>query len=577
MTPAEGAANPAQQKREALETQLELIAHMSQDFASSLDIDATLRNALERITRYVGAEGGAIFLLSDSGEEIVCHACHGPFDLTGLRLGSNEGIVGRSVRNNACQMVRDALNDPGFESRIDAATGFKTRSVLCAPLTVQDRCLGAIELVNKTARDSLFETPDLHLLRAMASSAALALANARFAANLAEQERQRGELELAAEIQRGLLPEQRPAPFPVAGVNLPARLVSGDFFDFLVLDGGRIGFAVGDVSGKGVQAALLMAKTASLYRCLAKSDASPGRLLGIINQEICDTATRGMFVTMIAGVYDPARGCIRLANAGHEPPLLHGEGGSFQRFPAREPPVGISPTVVGEGQFPEEEIALNKGTLYIFTDGITEARTADGAQCGVEGLKKLIAGAAHLQLSERLNAIAAHVNQHPLRDDVTVLAVDGSSASAPRTAPTMREGSEERRLLMLSFRAQADQLKSVRTAVQDAVTRAGCGATCTKDIVLAVDEACQNIIRHAYRGIPGGTIVLEIERQDDVLVFWLRDFAPKVDVGKVKPRDLGDVRPGGIGVHLIREAMDECGFVPCPSEGNIFRMAKRIH
>jgi sigma-B regulation protein RsbU (phosphoserine phosphatase) len=94
---------------------------------------------------------------------------------------------------------------------------------------------------------------------------------------------------------------------------------------------------------------------------------------------------------------------------------------------------------------------------------------------------------------------------------------------------------------------------------------------------MAVDEACQNIIRHAYSGHRAGDIVLEIERQADRLVFWLRDFAPRVDVSKVKPRKLDTVRPGGLGLHLIRQVMDESGFVACPSDdGNIFRMAKRI-
>jgi sigma-B regulation protein RsbU (phosphoserine phosphatase) len=138
-------------------------------------------------------------------------------------------------------------------------------------------------------------------------------------------------------------------------------------------------------------------------------------------------------------------------------------------------------------------------------------------------------------------------------------------------------GPEAAQLLQLRFRAQADRLKDVRAAVRDAVTRGGCTASCTRDVVLAVDEACQNIIRHAYEGDAEGEIVLEIERQDDQLVFWLRDFAPRVDVSKIAPRDLDDVRPGGLGTHLIRQVMDEAGFVALPSsEGNLFRMCKRI-
>ena len=117
-----------------------------------------------------------------------------------------------------------------------------------APLSVQGRCLGAIELLNKRGGDGLFDDRDQHLLLSMASSAALALLNTRFAIELMKRERIQRELELAAEIQRGLLPKRQPAPFPIAGANAPARVVSGDFFDFLLVGESRIHFAVGDVS-----------------------------------------------------------------------------------------------------------------------------------------------------------------------------------------------------------------------------------------------------------------------------------------------------------------------------------------
>jgi sigma-B regulation protein RsbU (phosphoserine phosphatase) len=122
-----------------LEASLELIAGMAQDFATSRDLDATLQQALERITRHIGAEGGSLFLLNGSGDELLCHASTGPVPMTGVRLDPSEGVVGRSVRNNACEMVRDVLNDPSFEPSIDEDTGFTTRSILCAPLSVREQ------------------------------------------------------------------------------------------------------------------------------------------------------------------------------------------------------------------------------------------------------------------------------------------------------------------------------------------------------------------------------------------------------------------------------------------------------
>jgi sigma-B regulation protein RsbU (phosphoserine phosphatase) len=133
------------------------------------------------------------------------------------------------------------------------------------------------------------------------------------------------------------------------------------------------------------------------------------------------------------------------------------------------------------------------------------------------------------------------------------------------------------RLLELRFPARADQLCDVRDAVRECVTSNGADAECACDIVMAVDEACQNIIRHGYAGEPEGGIELEIERRDDDLVFSLRDFAPKIDPACVKPRELDDVRPGGLGTHLIRTVMDEAEFVETDAErGNLLRMVKRV-
>ncbi len=136
---------------------------------------------------------------------------------------------------------------------------------------------------------------------------------------------------------------------------------------------------------------------------------------------------------------------------------------------------------------------------------------------------------------------------------------------------------ESEKLLELRFPASASKLKDVRVQVHDAASRGGCSAECADEVVLAVDEACQNVIRHAYAGDESGEIVLQIERADDRLLLWLRDFAPRIDPARVEPRDLENVRPGGLGVHLIRELMDECGFVPeAYDEGNLFRMSKQV-
>ncbi|MEE2676955.1 MAG: GAF domain-containing SpoIIE family protein phosphatase [Myxococcota bacterium] len=409
----------AQLDSDQFEGAFALLAELTQHFAEALNLERTLERALESIAAHVGAEAGSLWLVENDGQELACAACVGPNPITGLRLPVSEGIVGKSVRENACQTVLDVASDPDFSQKMDAESGFLTRSLLCAPMRFSEDVIGAVELVNKRDGDGRFATRDGHLLQVLASSAGLAIANARLAADQLENERVRRELELAAEIQRNLLPAPRPAPFPIYGLNVPARTVSGDFFDILPVSRRRFHFCLGDVSGKGMNAAMLMAKTASLYRCLAREAGSPGVLLARLNDEICETATRGMFVTMAAGIYDANTGAVRLANAGHEPPLFRARDGSFADFPAQAPPLGI----VAGSAFPEDDLELAGGALYLCSDGLTEAEAGPGNALGADGLRRLVTQYREQSLAERIEAIGADVSAMDTRDDLTLLGV----------------------------------------------------------------------------------------------------------------------------------------------------------
>ena len=132
-------------------------------------------------------------------------------------------------------------------------------------------------------------------------------------------------------------------------------------------------------------------------------------------------------------------------------------------------------------------------------------------------------------------------------------------------------------LIQVRVKAEADRLRLVRKVVHSASAWAGCSEPCTRDIVIAVDEACQNVIRHAYGDSSAGELVLDIRRDDDSIVFNLVDFAPPVDVSQIGPRDLDDLRPGGLGTHFIKECMDEVSYAAAPpGAGNRLMMKRRI-
>lgn len=405
----------------SLEEQLGLLAEITQSFAFSLDIDETLQNALVKFLEYLHAEADSIFLLENNGTELVCRGCAGPVDITGLRLPHDKGIVGKTVISRSCQIVKDVSNDPNFSQNVDKDTGFVTRSILCAPLMVNEECIGALELINKRSGDGLFEERDQHLLTALASAAALAIHNARMADKLVVQERMQKELELAREIQESLLPDEAEEGFPVVGMNLPAREVSGDFFDFFQREDGLIYFNLADVSGKGMNAALLMAKTTSLLRHAAKGNSNAGEHLATVNDEICETVSHGMFITIVSGFIDLERRVIEFANAGHQPPLYHHDG-KFDEIDATAPPLGI----ISGAEFPVSTLPLDGGSLYMFTDGVTEAEGDNGEQLDVSGLIKLIELSHQVAGAERLAGIVKkiykpNVSQH---DDITIMLIE---------------------------------------------------------------------------------------------------------------------------------------------------------
>lgn len=577
-----------QVKPEAIESEIKdylgLVAEMTREFTSSLDFSVVEKSALERIANYIGAEAASLFLVTDAGDSLICSACWGPVDITGVAVPVDSGVVGRSVSTRKGLMVRDTSKDADFGGMVDDKTGFTTRSLLVAPLMTGRECLGAIEIINRVEGDGFFSHQDLTLLETLAGAAALAINNYRLTEKVVQQERDRHELELAAEIQRDLLPNTAPLKFPIHGINIPARSVSGDFYDILPLPDGRIWFNVGDVSGKGMNAALLMAKTSSLFRCLAKSAEHPGQLLNAINNEMCETNSRGMFVTMVGGLFDPKTGVVRLTNAGHEPPLhFDFRTERFTSIPADGPPLGIAPGIAGPEGFPVTEWKLAGGMLYIFTDGLTEATTFGGGMLGIDGVRALIRDHAEQAPELRLRNISGAVKLpgQSLRDDLTLLVVEDldvarETIESPETVTNTT--SLHSKILRLRVAALADRLKLVRSAVEQAAQFCECPESWTFDLKMAVDEACQNIIRHAYAKKPGGgDIVIEFFREGDSMIVHLMDFADPVDPEKVRSRDLSDIRPGGLGVHLIRSVCDEACFVrPPPGVGNLFRLTKRL-
>ena len=405
---------------------LELVTKMSQEFAKTLDLKETLQTSLEVIIKRINAQAANIFLIDDDKQNFQCIASKHQAYLEDFEIPITQGVMGKAALMKECIRVGDVRKDvreiAEFYFDLDNKTNFTTYSVLCSPLIVSDECIGVIHCLNKKTDNKLFEESDRKLLETLSGPAALAIRNAKMAKDLIDKNRMEKEIEIVGEIQKTLLSQNIKENFPIAGINIPAKVVSGDFYNFSELSNGVYGFGVADVSGKGIKSSLLMSKASSLYRCLSKTNFSAAGLLDILNTEICETTSRGMFVTMLIGIYDSNKKELTLANAGHEPPLIYSNDGNFSNFEEAGPPLGIAPKF----KFKETKISFSNSSMYIFTDGITEIRDAKGNMLEADGFKNYIKKYQQIPNHERLNKIIEDIikSGRIQKDDLTIVAVD---------------------------------------------------------------------------------------------------------------------------------------------------------
>ena len=407
---------------------LALITQMNNELAGSLDLKETLQNALEVIIKRINAQAANVFFIEEKKQVFQCIASKYQAYLEDFEIPITQGVMGKATATKKCIRVGDVRKDvreiAEFYFDLDNKTNFTTYSVLCSPLLVSGECIGVIHCLNKKTSTKLFEENDRKLLETLSGPAALAIKNAKTAKELIDKNRMQKEIEIVGDIQKTLLSQNKKDPFPIAGINIPAKVVSGDFYNFSDLGEGRFGFGVADVSGKGIKSSLLMSKASSLYRCLSKTIFSAAELLKILNDEICETASRGMFVTMVIGIFDSNKKELLLSNAGHEPPLIFSKGGDFSNFEEAGPPLGIAPKF----KFTEKLISFKESSMYIFTDGITEMRDAKGEMLGQEGFQNYIKKYQSVPNSQRLSKIIEDLikSERIQKDDLTIVTIDGN-------------------------------------------------------------------------------------------------------------------------------------------------------
>ena len=408
---------------------LEIIMKMNQEFASSLDLNDTLNTALKVIIERINAQAANIFLINEKIKKFECIASLHQEYLDEYQLDLKDGVMGKAVEQRKCIRVGDVRKDvreiANFYFDLDNKTNFTTFSVLCSPLIAANECIGVIHCLNKKTNTKLFEEEDRQLLETLSAPAAFAIRNAKMAKEMIEKNKIQKEVEIVGDIQKSLLSKNKKEDFPIAGINIPAKVVSGDFYNFSDLGDGKYGFGVADVSGKGIKSSLLMSKASSLYSCLSKTNFSAAELLTQLNNEICETISRGMFVTMLIGIYDSNKKELLLSSAGHEPPIIFSKDGNFSNYNESGPPLGI----MAKTKYTEHTIPFDNSSMYIFTDGITEIKNPKGEMLGSEGFQNYIQKYKDKPNNERLKIIIDDIlnTGHVQKDDLTIVVIDSKN------------------------------------------------------------------------------------------------------------------------------------------------------
>ncbi|MBI5427736.1 MAG: SpoIIE family protein phosphatase [Nitrospinae bacterium] len=305
------------------------------------------------------------------------------------RMKLGEGIAGTVAETGKALIVKDALKHPRFNPEFDKKTGFQTGSILCAPLLYKGEVLGVCQVIHRREKGKTFSGKDLSMFQLFCNSAALAIQNARMHEVLMRKQRLEKDMAFAKSVQESFLPAHVPQHegFSFAAKTVPAQLVGGDFYDFIPFADDLLGVVVGDVSGKGVSAALHMARLMSDFRYVSQSHREPGDALGRVNNILCERGRHGMFTTAVYLLLDMKRKTVTAANAGHPSLLLRtAEHRVEMKAGASGAPLGIVPDL----GYAQEEIPLHRGDrVLLYTDGVIEPINAKGRPFGLSQLIKL--------------------------------------------------------------------------------------------------------------------------------------------------------------------------------------------
>jgi len=478
-------ASPADERLRRIEAVTDVVlAH--------LDIEDLLTELLGRVQELLGVDTAAVLLLDASGQYLVATAACGLEEEVrqGMRLPLGTGFAGQIAAEKEPVIVDD-LDGADVRNPVLQAKG--VRSLLGVPLVAGGAVTGVLHVGTLTPRR--FTEDDIGLLQLVADRIAL----------VAQVRHAQAERNAASVLQRSLLPVRLPE---IPGVDLAARYVpggqgavGGDWYDVFTLPSGRLGVVIGDVVGHGLRAAVVMGRLRSALRAYALDSTDPAEVLTRLDRKV-QHFERDAMATVLFGQFDPSLQNLYVSLAGHPPPVLAvpGQPATVLDLPA-DPPLGARSRAPRRSTL----VPVPSGALVcLYTDGLVERRNRS-LDHGLAHLARVVtAGPADAVCT---TIMAELVGADPSVDDVAVLVLRRDDRGD---------------LVDLEFPAIPDSLKRIRVAVTRWLSTTGCTPQECGDLVLAVNEACSNVIEHAY-GPAGGVVFLRLHRSPPDIVVTVRD------------------------------------------------------
>ena len=403
--------------------ELSVLNELARAIGASTSTEDILRTIVRGSLKAVDAEQGVVTLVEretgDRGDTVARAVLDSGMHPT---LHVRDSLLGWAMVNRRPLL----MNAPDADQRLPGVRWDESiRSLLCAPLLIKSQLIGVLVLYNKRSGEG-FTEEDERLLSIVATQSAQVVENARLYEEEQTLLRVREELRLASEIQLGLLPKAHPhlPGYQIAGASSPAHEVGGDYFDFIPLDGERLAICLGDVSGKGLPAALLVSNLQAIVRGQALAGPTPKDCVERSNTLLFHSTSPEKFATFFYGLLDTSNHRLSYCNAGHERPLLLRR----DEPPSRLEAAGLVLSFVEEAEYQEDAVEMRPGdTVLIYSDGVTEAFDEDDVEFGEERLLDLVGShppsSAQTLLDDVVRGVRAHAGTRPQTDDLTVVTI----------------------------------------------------------------------------------------------------------------------------------------------------------